>query len=155
MTFGFRADRRGESLPWIPMALSTLRPATSPHLSVIKLDFSSSTSRPVETRITDLGNDLRRIASEVARIECEFGGVVNFTVVRDPVFAVVLDSLNVCLRVVRWKRPPNHVDSSPSAPCRSFSTTFIEMGRFHSHPHLSIGHFVALDPSVTDRKSVV
>jgi len=31
---------KGGSLLWIPMTLSTLRPATSPHLSVIKLRFT-------------------------------------------------------------------------------------------------------------------
>ena len=111
------------------MALSTLRPATSPRLSDIRLDFSSSSDRPVETMITGIGNDLRQIAGEVARIELEFEGAVSFAVIRDSGFGAVLDSLNVRLCLAGWKRPPGHVDSFPSVPCRSFNTTFIEMGR--------------------------
>ena len=51
--------------------------------------------RPRETTITDLGNDLRRIADEVVRIEREFEGAVNFTVMLDPYFWVASDTLNV------------------------------------------------------------
>ena len=77
------------------MALSTLRPATSTHLSVIRLDFCSSGTRSVETMITDMGNDLRRIADELARIEREFEGAVNFIMILDSKFRMVLDTLNV------------------------------------------------------------
>lgn len=128
VTFSFRADRRGGGLPWIPMALSTLRRATSPRLSDIRLDFSSSYDRSVETMIIGMGNDLRRIASEVIRIECEFEGTVTFTVVQDSGFGAVLNTLNVRFRFVGWKRPRGQVDSSPFVSCRSFNTTFIEMG---------------------------
>ena len=107
-------------MPWIPMALSTLRPATSPHLSVIRLDFRSSTSRPVEAVIANMGNDLRRIADEFARIEHEFEGAVNFTVAPDSKFQVVLDTLNVRFSFVGWKKPHGHVDSFSFVPYRSF-----------------------------------
>jgi len=95
VAFGFRADRKGGRPPWIPAALSTLGSATSPRLSVIKLNFTSSTGVLAETMITNLGNNLRWIADEVARIEREFEGAVNFTVLTDSRFEAVLDALNV------------------------------------------------------------
>jgi len=82
------------------MALSTLKPATSPRLSVIKLEFVSPPRVLVEDMIAGTGNDLRRIAGEVARIEHEFEGVVNFTVLRDSRFGAVLDTLKVRFRFV-------------------------------------------------------
>ena len=85
-------------MPWIHLALSTLGPSTSPHLSSIRLDFavgSSIINRSAETLIVNMGNDLRRIADEVARIEREFEGTVSLTVRLDSVFEVVLDTLNV------------------------------------------------------------
>ena len=147
VTFGFKTNGKGGGLPWVSMALSTLRPSTSPHLSVIKLDFSLSGGRLVETMITDMSNDLRRISGEVTRIECEFKGAVSFTVLRNLGFGVVLDSLNVRFRLVGWKRSRSHVDSShsfladPSAPhslkmgglslpLASFDQSFCGVGSF-------------------------
>jgi len=124
--FSFRPGWRGEGMPWIPMALSTLRSTTSPRLSVIKLDFTPSIGVPVENMIAGMGNDLRRIADEVARIEREFAGAVNFTVLRDSGFGAVLDTLNVRLCFIGRERPRGDVDFF--VPCRSFSTTLIEMG---------------------------
>jgi len=46
----------------------------------------------------NLGRDLQRIADEVARIDREFEGAVNFTVVPDSKFEVVLDTFNVSFR---------------------------------------------------------
>ena len=82
------------------MAFSTLRPATSPRLSAIRLDFArvSSINQPLETLVERLGNDLRWIADEFVRIEREFEGAVNLTVVRGPEFEVLLDMLNVSFR---------------------------------------------------------
>ena len=117
MTFGFQwADRNGRGLPWIAIALSTLRPSTSPHLSAIKLDFCTSATLLVETMIAEMGNDLRRIADEVARIEREFEGAVSFIVCRDSKLWAVLDTLNVRSCSVGWKRPRGHVDSSSFVP---------------------------------------
>ena len=110
------------------MALSTLRRTTSPHLSVIKLNFSSI-NRTIENIITDMGNDLRRIADEIARIGGEFQGAVKFIVVPDSHFELVLNILNVRFCFVGWKRPRGHIDSSSFALCRSFSTTIVEMGQ--------------------------
>ena len=87
-------------VPWIPMALSTLRPATSPRLSAIRLDLFCESDRPIDTVITDMGNDLRRIAGEVARIEREFEGAVNFAVPRGKGIGTALDRLNVRHRFV-------------------------------------------------------
>ena len=97
----FRVGWTGGSLLWIPMALSTLRPATSPRLSTIRLDFSrpSTATRSVESAIEITGNNLRQVADEIARIEREFEGAVNLTVFRDPVFEAVSDTLNVRFRL--------------------------------------------------------
>jgi len=147
VTFGFTAKWQGGGLPWIPMALPTLRPSTSPRLSVIRLGFTSPTGLSAETMIAVMGNDLRRIADEVARIECEFEGAVNFTVLRDIEFWAVLDSLNVRFRFVGWERPRSHVvhphsslidPSAPhslkigglSFPLASFDLTFCGVGSF-------------------------
>ena len=93
----------GGGLLWIPPALSTLRPVTSPRLFAIQLNFVQpfTANRSVETAIEHIGDDLRRVADEVARIKCEFKGAVNVTVFRDPAFKVVLDTLDVRLHLCR------------------------------------------------------
>ena len=113
VNFDYRAFWTDESLSWIPAALSTLTPATSPRLSVITLDLSCSPvgDHPAETLIANAGVDLRRVADEVARIEREFKGAVNITVVRDPVLQVVLDTLNVRFSFAVLTRPRDRVDS--------------------------------------------
>ena len=85
------------------MALSTIRPATSPRFSTIRLDLCTYTDQPVEAMVASMGDDLRRIADEVARIELEFEGAVNFIVLRDPGLGPVLDALNVRFCSVGWK----------------------------------------------------
>ena len=89
-------------LPWLPTALSTLKFATSPRLSTIRLDFtcSSNLTRSAETLIEDMGGDLRRIADEAIRIGREFKGAVNLTTIRDPKFEVAFRALNVRFRCV-------------------------------------------------------
>ena len=89
-------------LPWLPTALSTLKPATSPHLSTIRLDFTCSSNfhRSAETLIEDMGDHLRRTAEEVSRIEREFKRAVNLTVLRDPKFEAAFGILNVRFRFV-------------------------------------------------------
>lgn len=103
LEFGFTVDWGEGYLPWIPIALSTLRPATSPRLSTIRLDFSGSSTidRSVETFIEETGSDLRQIADEVARIDREFGGAVDFTVAPDSKFKVVFDRLYVTFHLQR------------------------------------------------------
>ena len=97
VNFGFKVGSTVGGLPWIPTALSSLRPATSPHLSTILLDLAATTSidRPVETLVKDTGNDLQRVADEFTRIEREFEGAVSLTVLRDSGFEVALGELNV------------------------------------------------------------
>ena len=84
-------------LSWISLALSTLRPVTSPHLSALGLEFTGSSldSNPIDTWVKSTGNDLRRISEEVARIERDFEGAVKFTVIRDSTFSAVLNGLQV------------------------------------------------------------
>ena len=85
------------ALRWIPMALSTLGPATSPHLCIIRLDFSRSliVTRTVETLIHETSYDLRWVANEAVRIEREFKGAVNLSLRRDAAFEEALTTLNV------------------------------------------------------------
>ena len=83
------------------MALSTLRPATSPCLSTIPLDFVyMPVYRPVETLVEKMGNDLRWATDEFNWIEREFEGGVKLTVIRGPGYETLLDTLNVrfCFR---------------------------------------------------------
>ena len=96
----FRVGRAGGRLPWIHLALATLRPATSPRLSTIRLDFAGPPviAGFVETLIANTGSDLRRIADEVSRIKREFKGTVDVNVVRDSLFGAALDVLNVSFR---------------------------------------------------------
>lgn len=84
-------------ISWIPAALSTLKPATSPRLASLQLHLSAtpSTVYSPETLIKDIGNDLRWVADEVARIEREFKGAVKLTVARGRKFKAVFDTLNV------------------------------------------------------------
>jgi len=82
------------------MALSTLNPATSPRLSSIRLNFTHWRARSAETLIEDMGGDLRRVADEAFRIEREFEGAVNLTVLQDPKFEAVFGTLNVGFRFV-------------------------------------------------------
>jgi len=96
VNFGFRVGLKNGGLPWIPGALSTLRPATSPRLSSLRLDlFGPSHYQSVGTLIEWTDSDLLRIADEVGRIDREFEGAVNFTVVPDSKFKAVLDALKV------------------------------------------------------------
>ena len=83
------------SLHWIPRTPSTIKPATSPHLSVIQLSFVRpiTANRSVRALVEDAGGDLRRVGDEIARIESEFEGVVDLTVVWDPSFRMALGAL--------------------------------------------------------------
>jgi len=110
------------------MALSTLRPATSPRLTSIQLDFAGSiiNDLPVELLIQDTGNDLRQVADEVARIEREFEGAVNFTVGSDSIFKVVLDTLSVRFLFAEPTKHRGHANSFSLVPRRCFSTTTVE-----------------------------
>ena len=97
--FDCRISWRGGGLPWVPVALSTLRPAPSPRLSAIRLVLvRSPIIRSIKTLIEDTGHDLRRVADELTRIEREFEGAVSLTVVTDSGFGVVLDTLEVRFR---------------------------------------------------------
>ena len=76
-------------LLWIHTTLSTVKPATSPSLSVIELDIGGRPplSTPLHLR-EQLESDLRIIDEHVVRIEREFVGAVNVTVHRHPGFEV-------------------------------------------------------------------
>ena len=104
-------DWIGGGLLWIPSALSTLKSVTSPRLFAIRLSFvqAYTTNRSVETAVENIGHDLQRVADEVARIEREFKGVVNVTVLRDLAFKEVLDTLDVRFHFCRM--------GNTSSPC--------------------------------------
>lgn len=92
----------GGGLLWVPAALSTLKPTTSPCLSTIRLKLVGppTSTTLVETLINDTGNDLRWVVDEVFRIEREFDEAVHLTALWDPVFEVVLNTLGVRFRFV-------------------------------------------------------
>ena len=87
----------GGDMLWIPTALSTLRPTTSPRISVIRLNLVSgfATTRSIERLLNVASSGLRLIADEFDRIEREFEGAVDLTVVRNPWFGAAFDTLNV------------------------------------------------------------
>ena len=141
--FGVHWERGGQ--PWIPTAFTTLGHATSPRLSTIRLLIFSL--RPAKTLIKDAGNDLRRVADEVARIKREFGEGVDFAMYRDMGFKAVLDTLNVRFRCCGLHR----VVSSILPHRSSRIIAIVEMGTDPlrpSHSSLPIGLFVALTYSV-------
>ena len=72
------------------MVLSTLSPATSPHLSSLQLTFLGSPSDFPWVFSEDIGDDLQRIVDQLTRIEREFEGAVNSTVIRDPKFELLM-----------------------------------------------------------------
>jgi hypothetical protein len=78
----FGVSRTARGLLWIPMALSTLKRATSPSLSALQLNFVAlfTSTDAVKPSIEDMGSDLRRTVDEVARIQHEFEGGVKVTV---------------------------------------------------------------------------
>lgn len=85
----------GGSLLWIPKALSTIKPGTSPRLSVIKLSFVRPpfADGSINALIEDAGDDIRRVVDEIARIERELGGAVSLTVSWDRSFQLALMDL--------------------------------------------------------------
>jgi len=126
VNFGLRVGWKQGGLHWIPIAVSTLRSTTSPRLSSLQLDLAGTPlNQSVESLIEDMGNDLQRIADEVTRIDREFEGAVNITVVSDSKFKTVLNTLDVSFCFAVLTRPRGHVDSPPLAPCRSSTVTVI------------------------------
>ena len=78
------------SLLWFSTSLSTLEPSTSPRLSAIRVSISGRYPGPstLARMREELGNDLRLIEDQAARIEREFMGVASFTYYRQPLFSV-------------------------------------------------------------------
>ena len=117
-----RIGWREGGLPWVPWALSTLRPATSPRLSAIRVSLGClaayhNFAKPLETLVNDTTDDLRRIADEVTRIKHEFGGAVKFTVFRDTKFQAVFDRINVSFPLRDGQGPSvTQIDVDPSLP---------------------------------------
>lgn len=68
----FSVHRTSEGLLWITTTLSTLKPATSPRLCLIRLKFGGS------PRL--LSNDLLLFNDEATRIKAEFAGTIDLRV---------------------------------------------------------------------------
>ena len=102
----------GGSLFWIPAALSTLRPVTSPRMSAIRLNLISHSAayQSIEILLKNAGSDLRRVADEFTRIEREFEGAVNFSVFRNAGFGAAFDALDLKVRFCG-------VDGAPLVVC--------------------------------------
>jgi len=107
----------------IPGALSTLTPVTSPRLSVIRLEFTYEPTavHSMAIMINEVRDSLQQVANEVTRIEREFEGAVNFTVVPDSRFEVALSRLNVRFRF-----------AETSWPCKFISTHPLQILQHHS-----------------------
>lgn len=114
-------------LAWIPRALSTIEPATSPRLSTVQLNFTrppTAARRPVEALIVSAGKDLRWVTGEVARIKREFEGVVYLAVHWDPLFKAAFDAVKV--RFIP-RTPRNPVDLYSLVPRRPVNVETAEM----------------------------
>ena len=63
-------------LLWITTALSTLKPATSPCLSTVHVQYlhPSDFDEALDAMAEDLENDIPPVMDEVIRIRHEFGG---------------------------------------------------------------------------------
>ena len=87
----------GGGPPRIPVAFSTLRPATSPHLSTIRLEFACepTLAHLTETVVDEMINYLEQLPGETTRIQREFEGAVDFTVAIDSKFEAVLGKIDV------------------------------------------------------------
>lgn len=74
----FKVLQTAGSIQWISTALSTLKPATSPCLTVVRLNFA--VRRFLNRRSMErLRDDLTLIEREVARVRHEFAGKVHIT----------------------------------------------------------------------------
>ena len=81
VNFRVIASQMESGPPWIPMALSTLGPTTTPRLSSVLLTFFAPLiSTPLIGRRDE---DLQQITHQVIRIKREFEGAVNLTVNHD------------------------------------------------------------------------
>ena len=95
MTFGLLLAHG--SLDYIPLALSTFEPSTSPHLSYIHLRFNGPTHPGFASgnwNMENIGDGLPRVAEEFSRIGREYEGVVDLSVFRGAEFERY-DTLNV------------------------------------------------------------
>ena len=75
--------------PWILKALSTLKPTTTPHLSVLQFNLGDRTPGrgPIEWG-RKVGDGVPLMKRQVTRIRREFAGAVNVIVHRYPGFPV-------------------------------------------------------------------
>ena len=78
-----KAHLTSAALLWVHEALSTIRPSTSPHLSVLQFDYLSPRGVP-QYLIDQFRTDLRLIEGEATRIESEFFGSVKLVLTRFP-----------------------------------------------------------------------
>lgn len=81
------------------MALSTIKPATSPYLYAIKLSLIGPPDGTLidEGSTRALGTELKMTAGQITRIRREFNERIYFIAIRDQWFRVFLESLNLRL----------------------------------------------------------
>ena len=131
-------------LHYIPVALSTLKPSTSPHLSDVQLRLTGPTHPHYTSEnwnLENMGDDVPRIAEESSRIEREYEGVVDLRVFRGAGFERY-DTLNVRF-FISVESDETSLRDCRLVPRRSFSVGIVEMGSMDNPSHLfpQTGHF--------------
>ena len=127
MTFGLHLAYG--SLHYIPMALSTLKPSTSPHLSYVHLRLTGPTHPNFTSgnwNLENMGDGVPRIAEEFSRIEREYEGAVDLRAFRGAGFERY-DTLNVRFFIPVWLDETSLRDCW-LIPRRSFSVGVVEIG---------------------------
>ena len=78
-----KAHLTSAALLWVHEALSTIRPSTSSHLSILQFDYFPLRGVP-QHLIDQFRIDLRLIEGEATRIESQFFGSVKLILTRFP-----------------------------------------------------------------------
>ena len=124
-------------LHYIPVALSTLKPSTSPHLSDVQLRLTGPTHPHYTSEnwnLENMGDGVPRIAEELTRIEREYEGVVDLRVFRGAGFERY-DTLNVRF-FVSVELDETSLRDCWLIPRRSFSVGIVEMGSVNNPPRV-------------------
>ena len=117
------------SVHYIPVALSTLKPSTSPHLSDVQFRLTGLTHPRYTSEnwnLENMGDDVPQIAEELTRIEREYEGVADLRVFRGAGFERY-DTLNVRF-FISVELNKTSLRDCWLIPHRSFSVGIVEMG---------------------------
>ena len=124
-------------LHYIPVALSTLKPSTSPHLFDVQLRLTGPTHPHYTSEnwnLENMGDGVPRIAEESSRIEREYEGVVELRVFLGAGFERY-DTLNVRFFISAELNKTSLRDCW-LIPRRSFSVGIVEMGSVNNPPRV-------------------